>query len=269
MLIEAKEIARKTIGRLGFELRRLQTPLPLEVASPFDAINLTPVPYAYTCRVPISKIYRHPSTTARVEMLNMYTRNGSRAARSSLKRWYLNHAPSSVADNLDIESSLPFHRLPATHTTLPWSSMDPFEAQAHRYLVTLREGREHGFDVTLADGFIGFGPISDRLLDQEVSRLTAIFEAIRQLGYDPKHGLIQGQIYAVAGQYRVRPIIGLHRTAAMLALDTTSIEMEFRTSTPVVRRDEVAHWPNVRRGFFTSEEALSIFDQHFAPLTLD
>jgi len=65
------------------------------------------------------------------------------------------------------------------------------------------------------------------------------------------------------------PCYRWHSTAVLVALGMDTITMSFTSSQPVIKSDEVMHWPNVVWGVFSTQEALETFDRHFVNLPLD
>lgn len=63
--------------------------------------------------------------------------------------------------------------------------------------------------------------------------------------------------------YAVLVFRGHHRIAALAALGYVEapIRIKMKSAMGIVRRSEVDAWPHVRRGYFTREQALAVFDR--------
>jgi hypothetical protein len=175
-----------------------------------------------------------------------------------------------VGDVVGLPATTPFLAGDPLTSTYPWSDKSPNQARAERQYIMTTEARENGFDTwDLRDGWRSFGPVSDRLIDLELNRLTRTYDSIAHHGFDASAGVMLGRVRLWGDDILVSPFHGWHRTAVLLTLGAQSIPMRFSHHEPVVRRNEVALWPNVVNGLFTVDEALQVFDRHFVALSLD
>jgi hypothetical protein len=117
-------------------------------------------------------------------------------------------------------------------------------------------------------GHINRGPVSEEFGEITFQRLVKIYNSIKEKGYLPESSLdghIRACLYVTENDYRVSISCGKHRMAALQALGYQEVPVQFGPPQfpVIIRRDEVDNWPNVRAGYYTREEALSLFDHKF------
>lgn len=237
------------------------------IGSPLEASYRKATHRRYVCDVPTSQLQFHSLMAAWVGTLRTYRDRGTNAARHELANWFASTAPTTVADVLGLAPSAPWLDGNPLEATFPWIDRSPQGALADRRHVMDKEARENGLDAwNLADGWRSFGPVSDRLVDLELTRLACTHDSIANNGFDRATGTILGRVRVSGDALMVLPVGGWHRTAALLALGASTIPMQFSPTVPVVRRHEVAWWPNVANGLFTVDQALAVFDHQFVYL---
>lgn len=179
------------------------------------------------------------------------------------RRW---QPPSLIAVlGLDGENvSPPLANAPPLGLVLPWQSLSPTEAEQRWTHFIELDNREHGTRRDKSAGWKGWGPLDPIIGEQEFRRLTRVFEAIERDGYrrsDTADGDIKGVVLQEMDQFRVMVTAGHHRASALAALGRERAPV--RIDNPLVRREDVKDWPNVRSGLFTPAQALKIFDRIF------
>lgn len=186
--------------------------------------------------------------------------------RASLEKYYETVAPQNAAEVLGIEPIFEWQAGPALTAVAPWRRESPNEICRHRMELMRTEAKEFGIsDWSDSDGWKGFGPVSHRLIALESTRLRSVLGSIRQRGFV---GLIpSGVLFAKQGSVLVKPEGGWHRTAAALASGFLFLPIRIVPQIPI-EREHAAHWPHVRDGLFTIEQAQSVFDRQFRPLNL-
>jgi hypothetical protein len=204
-----------------------------------------------------------------VETLLRYKDGQSAAcARAPLKSFFASWQPRNAADVLGIQSSHSHESLrdqdPFAYV-LPWDAGEIPDILEGRRTVIRRdhEGeRRNGRKMDLGSGWKCWGPVSDDLEEHEFTRLARVFESIRQNGFH-RSAAPDGDIGAIVlrangeNRYLISP--GHHRAAALAALGHTVAPV--RLASHIVRREDVKAWPAVRKGLFSEQIALRIFDR--------
>ena len=199
--------------------------------------------------------------------LSRYPDGGRAAVRYELERYFENVQPKNVAEVLKLRSKRPWHHDHPLTWVMPWQPKNPESARKARIATMKAECRRFGFaDYSEVDGYKGFGPVSNALLDVETERLTQIYDSLEEHGFQSSHGFTTARLFIAGRQYLVSPDAGWHRIAAMIALGHKAVPMRFVQSTlNVVRREDVAFWPGVQSELFSEDEALVVFDRGFCP----
>ena len=205
-----------------------------------------------------------------IATLRLYESDGLDEAKQYLRRWYELHTPTNVADVLGIEPSRSFLMADPLATTYPWSDKSPAQYKEIRENMMRVEAREFGLrSWRTGDGWKAHGPATEPLVKLEIGRLVRAYKALKQEGFNSKHGMIGGDLVVAGDEIMVIPRGAWHRTAALIALGETKLKIRYRFEMPVVRREEFTFWPNVANGLFTEDEALRIFDLQFRFLDID
>lgn len=201
--------------------------------------------------------------------LKQYNTQPHTFENSNLSKYYETFKPKTMADVLKIKSKK-LEEYPAMATIMPWSYSNP-EQRIARFCIEgrdskllSREGYKHGLDPVDNFGCQFFGPISNDHGELEFNRLISVNNDIIKEGYAPsQHGHLHGEFLIDGADWVWIAIGGKHRFSVLSALDfdTIPVARRARWAALFVRRSEVAHWPNVRNGLFSVEEALSVFDR--------
>ncbi len=188
-------------------------------------------------------------------------------SQSALFDFYASFQPQSAADvvGLSRESThAAISNRPAFASALPWEHLSPEENEDFLRAICERDYIENGFKLTAAAGWKGWGPLSTEAGEAEFSRLLRVFKAIGTDGYQRHSALdgdIEGQILQHEDRYRILISRGQHRIAALAATGMSKAPVRFLPQ--VVSRSDAAFWPNVERGYYTVEQAQSVFDRIF------
>lgn len=108
------------------------------------------------------------------------------------------------------------------------------------------------------------------MVKSTLKRLTKIYDSIKVNGYNPriekniKDTFPSGQVLLSDSKGEETPFFllksGHHRLAALAALGYETVPICFRPGMPpVVREEEVEHWPQVKNKSVSKDEALLIF----------
>lgn len=249
---------RRTAASDVQDLRRLdasRSPLAAIYASPFDR---------FVVDVPIDMIVPTRMMRAWCEVLRAYETRGEAAGRDVLRAYFANLQPVDVAEYLRLSARLAWRREHPLSYVYPWEETLPQVRMEERIRLMRAEAEQNGLHWQASDGWKGFGPVSERLLDMELGRLTRTFDSIRQRGFEEDQGQLLGRVFCAGNTQMVQPQLGWHRMAACLAVGMTTVPMMFDRRHPVVRREDAHDWPQVRRGLFSFEEAVQVFDDRFA-----
>lgn len=196
----------------------------------------------------------------------------SSGGKRYLKTYYEQYRPETMADvlRLNSQSLREYH---AMQTVMPWAFSGP-EERGRRFIVNpesdkplAKEAAQHGLDPQSDYGCQYFGPLSEAHLDMEYQRLITVHESICGKGYKPEEGgHLHGEFLVDGDDWVWIAIGGKHRFASLVATreETIPVAAKARWSALIVRRSEVSHWPNVKNGLFTAEEALQVFDNIMA-----
>lgn len=189
---------------------------------------------------------------------------------SPLERFYAEFRPANAAQAMGLdEAQAPrLARLPAAATPWPWQACMPAERAAQRPAQLAQDNREHGARFGAAEGDTFYGPVSARKGELEYRRLVSVYESIRSQGLRVdargannirvsclyREDLEQWRFIVAGG--------GQHRLAALAALahETAIVQL---AAGAIVRRCDAEHWPAVRRGELSTQQALDIFDRLF------
>lgn len=213
--------------------------------------------------------YSHQGYHPFVETIREYAAGECTCYQDSvLKKFYDYHQPRCAADAIVGFDSTPraYNEYPPhTFYLVPWcsQSVDEMDSMVRRWNVKDYEDHaDHKMSVE-EDGFMDQGPISDRKGRLEFERLVRIYESIEQHGYASEHGHAHFLLLRRGDSYRfVSQGQGNHRTAAMSALGYETIPAVF-SKRWMVDIDLVDHWPQVRAGAWTKDEAEGYFEHLF------
>lgn len=276
--ISERSLRKHLLARLSDRLRRhvdTCTDLRTEWTDPIDAAYASPerpfvidVPVLH-CRglhalaFPMDPFGRHPF----IATVRAFGEGLTDPRTSPLSDYYRGYRPQTAAEVLGLplaEVHPELARGPFA-ATLPWDFRSPVEAQAFWQMICALDYRRHGFDLDHRHGWKAWGPVTDVALQAEFLRLLRAYRSILRQGYlrhSAHDGDIGGRILRSGSETRILLEAGQHRAAVLAALGWTGIPLRMTSS--IVDRADVSSWPNVRRGFFTRQQALAVFDRVFA-----
>jgi hypothetical protein len=188
---------------------------------------------------------------------------------SPLDDFYSQWTPPNAAATLGLDpvrSSAALVSLPAYAATSPWFKHEPKTHQRIRDAVIREENTRYGAGLGPEHGTLACGPWSREKGELEFRRLALLADSIRERGYVPSDTpdeCLRGHILLRGGEWRVKIRNGNHRLAALAAFGWSRVPILITSQSGTPRREEIAHWPNVRSGAFTIDEATAIFDRMF------
>lgn len=158
---------------------------------------------------------------------------------------------------------------PRWNSVLPWDSLSPDERRARLIKVM---GKEHKLEKCEAEQLRDNAETlskSERFIDIEISRLVNIIASLRRHGYQRsltvgKRGIpedVQATVLVKGDEWVWCSQSGNHRATVAAALDMKCVPIQVNR---VVDRAHVAIWPNVRRGVYSKEGAIKLFDRIFS-----
>ncbi|MEP5981337.1 MAG: hypothetical protein ABJ273_08960, partial [Marinobacter alexandrii] len=195
-------------------------------------------------------------------------------ADSKLHHFYRHCRPQNAA-----EAMFGFHFMPEKFNNLPphmiflspWSSFNEEEITQDTLWWNRKDNTEHGrADLSYpSDGWAFFGPVSESKGELEFRRTVALYDSIKEHGYDLSRGGIGVTVLKRGGDYRyLLGGGGYHRAMAMKAANYETIIASFHRRSLVDVRD-VDKWPNVTNGLWTSSQALAYVDHLFEFCSID
>jgi hypothetical protein len=191
-------------------------------------------------------------------------------AGSAVEKFYRDWTPASAVDALGLDAaaaSSALRQLPPYATLLPWFQQNPDEFLAIRESWIRAELSDYGARLDPEHGGLENGPWSPIKGAYEYQRIVSVYDSIRERGYVPaaqRDAHIYGHLLIDGDDWCVLLRNGNHRASALVALGWTRIPVLVISGTETPRRLEAAHWPNVRNGVFTLDQATAVFDRVFA-----
>ena len=263
-----KRYLNRMIGISGYELIRLPVPAVKDLRN--AEAPYSPLEALYSCTsdrfvvdVPIDMIVPTRMMLAWIMALKAYESQGKEAARTILQGYFTYLQPVNVAQYLKLPVRKEWHQGPPLSYVYPWEDMLPQVKMDFRIRLMRDESVKNGLEWQESDGWKGFGPVSDRLIDMELGRLTRTYDSIKRHGIDERHGHVFGTLFCAGNVQMVQPRRGWHRVAICMMVGLESIPIMFDRRNVVVRLEEAESWPNVRRGLFSLDEAVKVFDERF------
>jgi hypothetical protein len=140
---------------------------------------------------------------------------------------------------------------------MPWKNGSPESKMELRERVIREEALDFEVKISGEDGWPDFGPVSQRLGQLEIDRLTSVYDSIRLEGYrrhSERDGDLRGQIFIDSElNWCVNVWWGNHRLASPAALGYETLPVRFETMP--IRDSEVTRWPQVMNGNIAQEAA--------------
>ncbi|WP_130093359.1 hypothetical protein [Brumimicrobium glaciale] len=261
--------------------------IPIEIDLRFSGSSLTPTNVLefkskqrdinYILNIPKDKIILRKIMEVWIEMLeiraneNIDLKIEERPSFLFFKNYFDTYQPKTVMERLELEiKSLNEHQKeyfskPPLYTTFPWVDQSPDE-EYNMYLGFMKKEFEehHGKAYIAEDGWKGFGPASNRLIEMEYNRIINIYESILKHGYIEKFGFPFIEIYIKDNEYKVTLEGAWHRSAILFAIETDSIPTVLNTNTNIINSKDVENWPQVLSKVYSKEQALEIFNDTFS-----
>ncbi|MBS3804762.1 MAG: hypothetical protein KGY54_09470 [Oleiphilaceae bacterium] len=196
---------------------------------------------------------------------------------SYLQKYWQSWTPKNLAEYFDLELNKYCHPLllqtPPNHNILPWSPSGTVD-----YMKQEKWKNRSDYRALVNAGCAparSCGPKPDWFGEARFQHLVSIFKSIKKTGYRPEVSTkipydqqhILGSCLIREGQVRFNILNGQHRASVLSALGHTTapiiVNCHASRGPGTVRREEVAHWPLVRLGILSANEALAIFDRIF------
>lgn len=206
-----------------------------------------------------------------VKTVNNYLQDGSISySNSELKNFYNRCKPRNVAEMFDLEGECneDLVTYPANCVVFPWENATMKGRREFRKKFAKYETRQRGKELSMQHGWGITGPASTEWGELEVDTLIELAKSIGKNGYHRgnDHGEdINASVLVNGKDYKYFIHDGNHRISVLSSLDFKTAPLRIMpTSVPsFIYRDEVNFWPNVKRGLYTKEQALKIFDTIF------
>jgi hypothetical protein len=206
----------------------------------------------------------HPLANAFEAARGDMARGGSEdSVRGILSNYYNMVQPRSALEvvDLDQEKAPGLLGIPLYNWVMPWSERSIEDTGAHRRICLEEEGLAHGKLVSISDGVTLFGPVSEKKLSLEVTRIANLARSMEKRGFQSSAIQPIEVIGLRAGfEYRWFVVQGQHRLAACSAFEIMRVPARV---VRVVRREDAQFWPHVLTKTFTLSGALQCFDRLF------
>lgn len=191
----------------------------------------------------------------------VYTYEGS-----ALEKFYSTFQPKNVQEALGLGelANKTFAGMHPSSTILPWSSLTPEERFRGVNLIEITENLDSRKFMDASFGHKHLGPVHLEKGKLEFTRLTNITEIIKKDGFKwfKKAGKNINVTLLISNNKVCYSLVhGNHRVAALSALGFKKVVICL--SGMIVRREDASSWPAVRKGYYTEEEALLVFDKVF------
>jgi hypothetical protein len=224
------------------------------------------VPLAH-CRGAIGFPYTQETLQPFVRTVRAYLAGeASNYQDSPLKEYYDSVQPKNAWELLGLagEPNPKFLKYPPFAYALPWSQVSLEERLRNRSVLLTRENIERGAGLGIAHGD-SVGPNALEKGTLEFQALARLADSIRKKGYvrdSGKDGDISGTpLIDSEGEARYLVRRGKHRIAVLTALGFERVPVRFGLK--ALRPNEASHWPRVRDGLFTREQAVNLFERIF------
>ena len=195
----------------------------------------------------------------------MTVKNGYKTYDGSpLQSYHKLIQPKNAAELFGIDGNEKLRKIPTLWGETPWRGECGKHVKERRIKGIQREGIYNGvFKIDSNDGWHIVGPVSNKIGRLDIRRLFQLTDSISKKGYIPNSrvGHITGSVFI--GQNEDWSFYcgqGQHRLAVCAALGYTSVPVLIK-SDKIVRRSDVNTWPGVKKGYFSKEEALQVFDR--------
>lgn len=188
-------------------------------------------------------------------------------ANTILSTYYDIVQPKTAAERVGIcIEQHPLTQFGPLGAPMPWESLPPVKMEKARKINLMRENERDGLG-SICDATL-FGPVRYEKVVSELRRLHALMSAIQQNGYQRHDGpdgdpggflLYDDRLEKREWCFRLDKV-GNHRAAVLAGTNNEVIPVRIEIQN-VIRRSEVAKWPQVTSQLYSIEEALSVFDR--------
>ena len=187
------------------------------------------------------------------------------AIRETLRAYYSCVQPKTPAEWLDLPDAHPdLVNNPSYAATFPWHANSPSKWIEVRSKGIPGENKLAGDEISIEHGWNACGPVSERKLEVETTRVARLYHSIREAGFirhDGKDGDIDAVILRTPNGERWWINFGHHRAPVLAAFGYETLPVRIRK---VFDISKVESWPQVRSGLFTPEQAVLITERLIA-----
>jgi hypothetical protein len=221
------------------------------------------------CRTSLGFPFTPASLQPFVRTVRSYV-NGqaSSYSESPLKEYYEHFQPKNIWELLDLsgEPHPDLLKFPPWAYVRPWEKTSLAKKLHARITARTRDNISRGADLSFEHGGTGFGPVSMQKGQLEFRVLARLSESIQRRGYI-RNNRPDGDVTAIPlvnerGEVRYVIRSGKHRTAVLTALGFERIPLRI-SFLGKSRAAEADHWPHVKDGLFTPEQAATLFQRLF------
>ncbi len=190
---------------------------------------------------------------------------------SPLVDFYNNFQPKNAAElmGLPATSHTELNEQPPSVAGFPWNAHSSEELQCFLKTAGLSEFKQYGYsNVPQESGSQFFGPASESRICLEFNRLTKTYNSISERSFAIDYeGINNIEALILINNHKNKYLIieGQHRTAALTALDKSSIIIQIKTIYfgGKININEAKYWPQVVNGRLDVAVAEQIFNRIF------
>lgn len=274
--------AKPLLRRFGLTIVRADAPprdLRAVTSDPIEAVYRTGGQPALIdvpldkCRFVMGAPCNAESCHPFVQCLHKYAQGDNKSV-NILKEYYSLWPPSDAVGYLGLDCDLvpcALRRLSSQMAVAPWSRLEPIDRQKAFRILYEKEDNEAIALMTGKEKIkLKGASLNDSKALLHFFRLKSIYESVRSRGYirsDSSEGDMTGFVMVKgASEWRILLGAGTHRISALATLGYRMAPLRLRHSFEapiIIRREDVASWPHVRTGLYSSEAALALFDRLF------
>ena len=184
--------------------------------------------------------------------------------QSILFNYFASFQPNNCADLIGCDESWDCYEtlitLPPRESELPWRGVPGVRNRS-----SLPDALEHGFSsIKDTDGYDGYGPCTDKLVEMELIRISNILRSIKERGYSDIKNNRAFQVLVLiddvyTSEYAFQLLSGNHRLAVLSALQLTRFSWTEVSECNVIRLSNISKWPGVKNGPFSTSDAEKLF----------
>ncbi len=172
----------------------------------------------------------------------------------TFRRYYQKHLPKNLYEFFGIDSPKIKNVEDCDLPAFPWLDETGLDSHCGEHGLSREEGNQ------------AFGPVSEKKLYLEAARLDQVLKSIRNHGFRAEiGGYVRGYFMLRSnGEWVFVIREGFHRTAALVHLRFSAIDVQFAGKCPrSIEEVDSGEWPMVKNGLVSERAALAMFSRFF------